>query len=425
MHRFDKLLSADAERNLRDAFQARSVAMDAQLRDQPPEVRFCRRCVISNQRPRIVFDGEGVCSACRFADYKREGIDWKAREARLVELLDGHRSGDGRYDVIVPASGGKDSAYVAHQLKTRYGMHPLTVTFAPFIPTDIGFENFYSFVQSGFDNLTCWPGGRLHRKLARLSLDLLGDAWQPFLYGQLNYAFHLAWRFGIRLVFFGENGEAEYGGSGRGNDRPSFDWPDWEALYLKGATVDRMLAKGVELGAISPEEATHATPFYSLPPVQELQSRGIAFHWMGYYHRWVPQENFYYAQQHTGFTPNPDGRSEGTYSKYASLDDCTDGYHYYLGFIKFGIGRATSDAAHEIRDGHLTRTEGVSLVKRYDGEFPRKHYDRFLAYLDIDDAHFQRVVDAYRSPHLWERQDGEWRLRHACWHAEQLEGKDP
>jgi tRNA(Ile)-lysidine synthase TilS/MesJ len=72
---------------------------------------------------------------------KETSIDWKAREHELEQLLERHRSNDGSYDVIVPSSGGKDSGYVAHLLKERYGMHPLTVTWAPHIYTDIGWKN--------------------------------------------------------------------------------------------------------------------------------------------------------------------------------------------------------------------------------------------------------------------------------------------
>ena len=421
---FGKLLTPSAEKNLQTAFAERSASLDVQLREQPSEVRYCKRCVVSNQRPRIVFDGEGICSACRFAEYKHHTIDWEARERELLSLLDKYRSKDSGYDCIVPASGGKDSSYVAHQLKTKYGMHPLTVTFAPFIYTDIGFQNFYNFVQSGFDNLTCWPNGLIHRKLSRMSLDLLGDAWQPFAYGQLNYAFQLATKFNIRLVFFGENGEAEYGGSSGANDKPCFDWQDWDRVYLKGAMVDRMMQKGRELEIFTEREAQEVGPFYQLPPIDELKAKDIQFHWMGYYHKWIPQRNFYYAQEHTGFRTNPEGHSEGTYSKYASLDDRTDGFHYYLAYIKFGIGRATSDAAHEVRDGHITRTEAVALVKRYDGEFPKTYYTDFLAYLDITDDHFQQVADSYRAPHLWDKSNEGWRLKHASWHETHLEGKD-
>ena len=114
------------------------------------------------------------------------------------------------------------------------------------------------------------------------------------------------------------------------------------------------------------------------------KDKNIEVHYLGYYVKWDPQECFYYATENTGFQANP-GRSEGTYSKYASLDDKTDGFHYYMSLIKFGIGRATSDAAHEIREGHITREEGIALVDRYDQEFPEKNFKVFLKYIDIDE----------------------------------------
>lgn len=95
-------------------------------------------------------------------------------------------------------------------------------------------------------------------------------------------------------------------------------------------------------------------------------------------------------------------RNESTYSKYASLSDLTDPFHYYVGFLKFGIGGTTSDAAYEIRDGHMTREEGVALVRRYDQEFPAKYFKKFLQYLDITEQDFWNIVDEYRviSPHI-------------------------
>ena len=48
----------------------------------PSEIIFCKKCTISNQRPRIFFDEEGVCSACRYAEFKRSEIDWQKRLER-------------------------------------------------------------------------------------------------------------------------------------------------------------------------------------------------------------------------------------------------------------------------------------------------------------------------------------------------------
>ena len=77
----------------------------------PSDVRFCSECTISNQRPRITFNKQGVCSACQYAQYKKNGIDWELRDRELRNLCDKHRKDDGSYDVIVPSSGGKDSAF--------------------------------------------------------------------------------------------------------------------------------------------------------------------------------------------------------------------------------------------------------------------------------------------------------------------------
>lgn len=158
--------------------------LDQQLQSQPREVKFCTRCVVSNQRPRTDFDEEGICNACRYADKKKNEIDWNKREKELVAVCDRYRSKDNSFDVVVPASGGKDSGYTAHLLKTKYSMHPLCVTWAPFIYTDVGWKNFQNFVKSGFTVLNCFPNGVLHRKLAKVAFELKGDAWEPFGFGQ-------------------------------------------------------------------------------------------------------------------------------------------------------------------------------------------------------------------------------------------------
>jgi N-acetyl sugar amidotransferase len=386
--------------------------LDDQLREQAQKVFYCTKCVVSNQRPRITFNEMGVCAACQYAEYKNTGIDWAAREKELVALLDKHRSKDGSFDVVVPGSGGKDSGYTAHILKTKYGMHPLVVTWAPFIYTDIGFRNYNNFIQSGFTGITCFQNGILHRKLARIAFELKGDAWEPFTFGQKAYAFHIALKFNIPLIFYGENGEAEYGGSMENANKPYESVKDWERLYFKGAGVDKLVEAGLERGIFEPGEVEEKSfELYRPPSLEAIEKAGIQMHWLSYYKKWVPQENFYYASKHTGFETNAAGRSEGTYSKYASLDDKTDGFHWYLGFIKFGLGRATRDAMMEIRSGHLTREEGVALVKRYDGEFPQKYFKDFLEYLNISEQRFWEVIDSYRSPHLWEKIDGEWKLK--------------
>ena len=394
----------------------------------PPEVVFCRRCVISNQRPSsvvefrqtaadrkptIAFDDDGVCSACRYAETKRR-IDWHDREAQLVQLCDAYRSTDGSYDCVVPGSGGKDSAFTAHVLKYRYGMNPLTVTWSPHMHTDIGWQNFRAWIDSGLDNLLYTPNGRLHRLLTRLAFENLVHPFQPFIVGQRLVGPRVSALYGIPLVFYGEN-QAEYGNAIDENERPTMD-PSFfvaeddalEAVVLGGVRgPDLIEGHGVTLGELAP---------YRPVAAERLREVGTEVHYLGFYLSWDPQEVYYYAAEHTGFTPN-DVRTEGSYSKYSSIDDRIDPLHYYTTLVKFGIGRATYDAAQEIRNGKITREEGVALVQKFDSEFPARYFNETLKYMGVSEQRFHEVIDGARSPHLWHRtDDGTWQLRHTVWH---------
>ena len=374
------------------------------------EVRFCKKCVVSNQRPRIVFDDESVCSACRFAEHKKSGIDWSIREEELVKLCNSHRSSDGSYDVVVPGSGGKDSNYVAHMLKNKYGMHPIVVTWAPHIYTDIGRKNLTAFIDSGFDHILVTPNGEIHRKLTKASFMEMGDPFQPFIFGQYSAPFRVAIQYDIKLVIYGEDGEVEYGGAMEKADRSSLSYADFVANRFSSVYPESFKKYGI------PESELQKYGLSKLE-LEKIKSKDIRQHFFSYYHKWVPQENFYYSIEHTGFEANP-VRNEGTFSKYASLDDKLDGFHFYLAYIKFGNGRCVSDAAHEIRDGHIDRDEAIALVQKYDGEFPKKYYQNFLEYCDITEEEFTEVIDSWRSDHLWTYENGEWRLKYSVWGEE-------
>lgn len=370
----------------------------------PSEVKFCKKCTVSNQRPRITFDEFGVCSACNFAEFKNNKINWSEREAELITLLDKFRRNDGRYDVIVPCSGGKDAAYIAHELKHKYGMNPLTVTWAPHLYTEIGFQNLHNMIRTGdLANILATPAGQIHRKLTKLSFEILGDPFQPFIYGQTNYPLQMAVQYDVPLVMYGENGEVEYGGDMKNAFKPTRDYKsDHKKHYFSGLGPEDLVKYGVAERDLVP---------YMPPSNESLDALGTEIHFYGYYKKWDPQANYHYCVENTAFSPNSE-RNEGTYSNYASLDDKIDGFHYFLAYVKFGLGRCTSDTAQEIRSGYISRSEGVELVNNFDGEFPGKYFKTFLEYCDISEEYFWEVVDSWRSPHLWKKSDNkEWVLK--------------
>jgi len=398
----------------------------------PEDVKFCTKCVMPNTRPSscneyqhherrkhtyIKFDDEGVCAACRFCKAKFDGtIDWKKREEELYELLGKFRSKDGSYDCLVPGSGGKDSCYASHILKYKYDMHPLTVTWAPHLYTDIGWRNFQNWIhRGGLDNYLFTPNGKVHRLLTRNAFLNLLHPFQPFIIGQKIFAVKMAVKFGIPLIFYGEN-PVEYGANvsinqsrftpdTKENEGFRLDYvqgKNLSDLYLGGTSVAEYLKQGVTLGDLE--------PYFPAEP-KAIEKLGVEFHYLGYYLKWHPQGAYYYAAEHCGFEAAPE-RTPGTYSKYNSLDDRTDDFFYYSTFIKFGYGRATQDSAQEIRHGEITRDEGVVLVRRFDGEFPTRYYKEFLDYVGLTEEEFTKTVDSFRDPHLWEQTpSGEWKLR--------------
>lgn len=393
----------------------------------PKTVKFCSRCVMSNQRPvssvefkhkkdsakvTLHFDQNNVCDACRNAEIK-EQIDWSKREEALLQLLDKHRRNDGYYDCIVSGSGGKDSAFQAHVLKYKYGMNPLTVTWPPILYTDYGYQNWKNWIEvGGFDNITFKQNGRAMKLLTKLSILNLFHPFQTFILGQKNLAPKVAAKYKIPLIFYGEN-EAEYGNPIADNnislrDKSYFTYNNLDHLYLGGVSIRELKERyGLRLN-----ELTCFLPANE----SDLLDANIEVHYLGYYLRWIPQEVYYYAVEHTGFKARP-FRTQGTYSKYNSIDDKIDDLHYYTTFIKFGIGRATYDASQEIRNNHLTREDGVALVKRFDGEFPDRYFSEIMEYLDIDGDYFcNELANRFRSPHLWRIDDnGKWQLRHTVW----------
>lgn len=422
-------------------FDASKGALEAKY-GLPQQVQFCRKCVISNQRPNsaveyehtkasrkqtIQFDADGVCDACRLAEQKHGSIDWAERERKLKDLCDRYRRHDGHYDCVVPGSGGKDSFYAAHVLKYKYGMHPLTVTWAPHIYTDWGWRNHQAWLNAGFDNYLCTPNPRIHRLLTRLAVENLFHPFQAFMFGQKSLAPKMSLLHRIPLVFYGEN-EAEYGNPIADTETAKRDWS-----YFTAADKSKIFLGGTSLKDLRDEFGVEEYEFQPYLPAnpEEIAKQKVEVHYLGYYLKWHPQSCYYYAVEHGGFQASPE-RTPGTYSKYNSIDDRIDDFHYYTTYIKFGIGRATYDAAQEIRSKDITREEGVALVKRFDGEWPERFADEIFRYLSITPRefpaasrmfdepimtkeYFLALADTFRSPHLWKREGGNWALRHTVW----------
>jgi len=402
------------------------------------KVEFCTKCTYSNQKPNsekefthtlktikptVKLKKKNVCNACDVHDYKKNTIDWKKREELLLKLCDKFRRKDGQYDCLVPGSGGIDSFFTAHKLKYKYGMNPLTITYSPHLYTDWGYKNFKSWIDSGFDNFLFTPNTRVHRLLTRISLENLFHPFQPFFFGQNYLTPKVAKKkFGIDLVFYGES-PLEYGNDDDRNnplkDPSYFTVKNPMETYIGGIKIKKLIS---EFG-LSKNDLEHYLPISN----KEFRKNKSEIHYLGWYLKWHPQEVYYYAVENSNFKPSPE-RNIGTYGKYKSIDDKMDDLHFYTTFIKFGIGRATYDSAQEIRNGELLRNEGIKLVKKFDGEYPKRFEKELFEYLSLpkndflkasknfekpifNKEYFELLTDNFRSPHLWFFEKSNWKLR--------------
>lgn len=357
----------------------------------------CSTCLNMSTRPRISFDAQGRCNACVWAEQKKT-IDWPARKAQLVELLDKNRRTDGGFDCIVPVSGGKDGSYVAYNLKHKYGMNPLAVTVTPALALELGNQNLRSFIESGFDHIQISPNHDAMRALNRTGFVEMGFPYYGWLIAIQSAVVRLAVRLGINLIFYGEDGEVEYGGSTETAKRPVYDVDYMRRVYLEGGQDKVLDRSGLNASALN---------FFKFPTQEELATTKLEIaHW-SYFESWDPYRNYLVAKEHCGLR-EADSSNNGTFTNFAQNDQALYSLHTYLMYLKFGFGRATQDAGIEIRRGAMAREQALNLVRVYDNHYPEEFIPLYLEYYGMTAADFDAVLDRYANKELFEKIDGRW-----------------
>lgn len=366
---------------------------------EPTLVRFCERCLMPDTRPRIVFT-DGVCNACLWAEEKKT-IDWQARAVEFRRLF---QPGTGNaYDCIVPFSGGKDSATIAWKLKFEHGLNPLLVTYGQLLWTDVGRRNLDRVCAAGFDILYWRVNQNVSRKLARRFMVERGHPKQHYDAGVNTVPLIAAVRFNIPLVFYAEHGETEYGGLVL--DEESRRTRDLTEVleHQVGDDPRNWATDGISEADLAP---------YLYPSADEIERVGVKAFYFSYFFPWDIRENALRARDWLGFEVARNGtskwgalkwgKSDGSFEGFDSIDDKIDDLDYYMMHVKFGFGRATRMASRMIQNGHMTREQGLELVRRYDGEFPESYLPDVLEYLQMTRTELEGVVDLHRNPELWD-----------------------
>ena len=355
-------------------------------------MNYCKRCLYPDTKPQLVFDENGICSACKNHELK-EKIDWKSKEKELKEILEKFRSENNYYDCIIPVSGGKDSHFQTYTIKEKFGLNPLVVNFHPLDQTEIGKKNLDNLKKLGVDCIEFSPNPSVYLKLARFGLKKLGDFQWPEHIGIFTVPVQIAVKYKIPLIIWGENPQFEYGQPTDIAIDTILDrkWLEKNGGYfLDKIKPQDMIKHGFELNDMQP---------YLYPSDEEINQVGITGIFLGSYIKWDIFKQLETVKA-IGFQEN-DEPKEGTFNKWENLDVYFTVFHDYFKFLKYGFGRATDHASIEIMHGRISREQGLKLVKQYEGKIPRKYLKKFLEFADMSMDDFIGICNEFTNKEIF------------------------
>ena len=355
-----------------------------------------------SSRPRITFDKNGVCNACNYQVQKKK-INWKERKLEFEELCKKYRSKDGKHDCIVPWSGGKDSSSIAYKLKYEFNMNPLLTTFSPLMPSDIGKKNRQLLINKGFDNLFLKPNEEVSKHLAKRFFIERGNPKVHWDAGINAFPINVALEKNIKLIFYAEHGESEYGGNVL-NEESKRSRNFTEVIeHQIGDDPRNWVTDEVTENDLNP---------YIYPSTEELENADVRAYYYSYFYRWSMFENYKFVKEKYDFKESSRERTCGTFTNFDSLDDKFDDIYYYMQYIKFGFGRCVRDTTRFIHNGYINRDEAIELCEKYDGEFPDYNLNDILDYLDLSKSELFQLIDKHRNDEIWKKDEkNNWKLR--------------
>ena len=359
-------------------------------------IKFCNECIMPNSRPRIVFNEKGICNACLHSK-KKEKINWNERKLEFLELVNkikfDTKKNNRLYDCVVPWSGGKDSTSIAIKLKFEFGLNPLLVTFSPLIVNECGNNNRNELSKMGFDSVFLMPNQKVSKQLSKRFFLERGNPKVAWDAGVNAGPVQIALNYNIPTVFYAEHGESEYGGLVLNKESEKKRNLREVIEHQVGDFPENWVTESISLKDLSP---------YIYPSEEELKKIDLTAYYFSYFFRWSMLDNFEYVKSKMpNFQTNPNGRTEGTFTDFDSLDDKIDNLYYYMQYVKFGFGRATRDSCRMIQNNQMTREKAIELARKYDNEFPSKDFNEVLSFLDLNEDEFEEIVNKHRNDEIW------------------------
>ena len=346
-----------------------------------PELRYCTRCCFPETVEGIKFDEMGICRSCLTSEQKIH-IDWKEKEKALGEILNRakEKSGD-KYDCFIPNSGGKDSTFQLYVLTKVYKMKPLAVTFNHNWMSKTGFYNLMNCLeQFNVDHIMYTPNRKLISQSARKSIEEIGDACWHCHAGIGAFPLHIAQKFKIPLLIWGESIADSSGKASYEDPKIKFDRNYFTKVSAKVTPKQMTCNSSLKMKDLH---------MFEPPTTDELKEVGVWGIHLGDYIFWDDERQTEFVKKHFGWR---EVEMEGTYKRYKGVECIMQGVHDFMCYLKRGYARTTWQASLDVRNGLMTRQEAFELIKKHDKEIPEA-LDYFLEVANLNDVEFYDLIN--------------------------------
>lgn len=351
------------------------------------DLQYCVRCCMPETQEGIRFDRFGICKACQSSEQKIH-INWVDREKALSNILNEakKKAGD-NYDCIIPISGGKDSTFQLHVLTKIYNMKPLAVTFSHNWYSETGWYNLQNSLEKfNVDHIMFTPNRDLVNRLAKSSLSAIGDSCWHCHAGVGAFPLQVAVRFNIPLLIWGESIAESSGRASYLNPVHKFDREYFTKVSAK-LRPDQMINDTLSAKDLYP---------FNIPSVEDCERVGVFGIHLGDYTFWDDERQTEFVRDTYDWRET---EMEGTYKRYKSAECIMAGMHDFTCYLKRGWGRGTFHASVDVRNGLLTREEGLALAAEHD---PVRPYalDYFLKITGLSEEEFLEIMKQKRVKQL-------------------------
>jgi hypothetical protein len=249
-------------------------------------------------------------------------------------------------------------------------------------------NNRRTFKKLGVDVISFTPNWKLVKRLMLEALVRKGDFCWHCHTGIFAYPMHIALKYNVPLIFWGEP-SSEY--------TAYYDYEDDEIEQVDETRFNRFINLGITAEDMysmikddyqcDPRELTP----YTYPNLRDLKKLKYQSVCLGSYIPWDVKANTKIIEKELGWRGDQVEGMPWEEYPYEKIECSMQGMRDYIKYLKRGYSRVSQMTALDLRNGRIAKEHADKLIADYEGRKPPS-LDLFLEYLGITEDQFNHIV---------------------------------